>query len=206
MLNKNIDRSKFILWFPFYWKKFLTKSPYTPSSIATEILYRDIPNDCTEKWDDITKAVYRVCSDYYISYDNEKSFQEKINYTVDKKLWWMFIWALWQDDWKILSNIVKNNNNNTIMKISNAEASKNVEKPVVITNNIKNNNAVKVWQFEIKIKNLLNVLEIKYTDKKIKDFLNWIYDILDSITVENIDKQDLITSYKEILLKYINLY
>jgi len=30
------------------------------------------------------------------------------------------------------------------MKISNAEASKNVEKPVVITNNIKNNNAVKV--------------------------------------------------------------
>lgn len=105
--KKKIDRSKFLLGYPLYGRKFNVSEPYMPASVSETIEYKDFPKNCTQKWDDESKSPYLSCGSYYISYDNSKSLEERIQYANNVWFWWVFVWALWQDNGEIIQTLVK---------------------------------------------------------------------------------------------------
>lgn len=108
-LNKKIDRSKFILGYPLYGRKFNVAEPYMKAYSSETIEYKDLPKNCIDKWDSESKVPYLSCGSYYISYDNLKSLDEKIKYANNKLLGWVFVWAIWQDNWEIIKTLDTSN-------------------------------------------------------------------------------------------------
>lgn len=102
-LNANINKSKFILWLPLYWRKFYVAKPYDTAYYSETIEYKNLPKNCTELWDNESKVPYLSCWSYYISFDNLKSFKEKIDYINTKQLWWAFFWAIGQENWDLIN-------------------------------------------------------------------------------------------------------
>lgn len=112
--NKNIDKTKFLLWFPFYGRKFNVSNPYMTSYYSDYVLYNELPKNCFDNWDNESKVPYLSCGNYYISYDNAKSLNEKVQYMSSQSMWGLFIWALGQDNNELVKYLSFSNSTHSI--------------------------------------------------------------------------------------------
>lgn len=100
-----INQKKLILWVPLYGRKFSVQNPYMPAYGSTAIEYKDLPKDCTRKWDNESLVPYLSCSGFYITYDDAESLRHKREYANTMKLGGIFFWALGQDNGAIIASI-----------------------------------------------------------------------------------------------------
>ena len=104
-LKSGINKNKLILGFPLYGRKFTVQNPYDTAYQSTPVEYKDLPTDCTRKWDAESLVPYLSCTGYYITYDDAQSYAYKKSYVDKAGLGGIFFWALGQDNGIITTNI-----------------------------------------------------------------------------------------------------
>jgi GH18 family chitinase len=80
--NPGIIKSKLILGFPLYGRKFAVNAPYMTSYYSDTVEYRNFPTTCSEQWDAQSMVPYMTCGGYYITYDDIRSMSAKYDYVV----------------------------------------------------------------------------------------------------------------------------
>ncbi|KAJ8972352.1 hypothetical protein NQ317_008762 [Molorchus minor] len=118
MLKLGAPPSKLVVGIPLYGRTFILqtplsrrkpslgipaqdvgfKGPYTQENLQVEL--KNKTSNWTTYWDDDTRTPFAVSGDKLISYDNEQSIAEKVQFAMEKGLAGAMVWSVDTDDFQ----------------------------------------------------------------------------------------------------------